>query len=169
MHRISYILYNYADDFRPEDFYIIGSNHILLNYITSVLPELDVYGIKQMTMEQLFTRLLYEDWDDKKYSIHEVSKNDSRNSIKGSKEWFEALEKFCLDYEEKSIPRDEVYMEKTGNLLVGKVLIDTYLHDNPLLSMQSKILMLNEIIYSKYENEVLGKEVKFPAKELQGA
>ena len=43
--------------------------------------------------------------------------------------------------------------------------IDTYLHDNPLLSMQSKILMLNEIIYSKYENEVLGKEVKFPAKE----
>lgn len=165
MHRISYILYNYADDFRPEDFYIIGSNHILLNYITSVLPELDVYGIKQMTMEQLFTRLLYEDWDDKKYSIHEVSKNDSRNSIKGSKEWFEALEKFCLDYEEKSIPRDEVYMEKTGNLLVGKVLIDTYLHDNPLLSMQSKILMLNEIIYSKYENEVLGKEVKFPAKE----
>lgn len=165
MHRISYILYNYADDFRPEDFYIIGSNHILLNYITSVLPELDVYGIKQMTMEQLFTRLLYEDWDDKKYSIHEVSKNDSRNSIKGSKEWFEALEKFCWDYEEKSIPRDEVYMEKTGNLLVGKVLIDTYLHDNPLLSMQSKILMLNEIIYSKYENEVLGKEVKFPAKE----
>ena len=165
MHRISYILYNYADDFRPEDFYIIGSNHILLNYITSVLPELDVYGIKQMTMEQLFTRLLYEDWDDKKYSIHEVSKNDSRNSIKGSKEWFESLEKFCLDYEEKCIPRDEVYMEKTGNLLVGKVLIDTYLHDNPLLSMQSKILMLNEIIYSKYENEVLGKEVKFPAKE----
>ena len=37
----------------------------MLNYITSVLPELDVYGIKQMTMEQLFTRLLYEDWDDK--------------------------------------------------------------------------------------------------------
>lgn len=42
MHRISYILYNYEEDFRPEDFYIIGSNRILLNYITSVLPELDV-------------------------------------------------------------------------------------------------------------------------------
>lgn len=53
MHRISYILYNYKDDFRPEDFYIVGSNRILLNYITSVLPELDVYGIRQLTMEQL--------------------------------------------------------------------------------------------------------------------
>ena len=59
------------------------------------------------------TRLLYEDWDDKKATAYMKSaKIDSRNSIKGSKEWFEALEKFCLDYEEKSIPRDEVYMEK---------------------------------------------------------
>ena len=58
MHRISFILYNYKDDFRPEDFYIVGSNRILLNYITSVLPELDVYGIRQLTMEQLFVRLL---------------------------------------------------------------------------------------------------------------
>jgi len=64
MHRISYILYNY-EQFRPVDFYIVGSNRILLNYITGVLPELDVYGVSQMTMEQLFIRLLYEDWDDK--------------------------------------------------------------------------------------------------------
>ena len=56
----------------------------------------------------------------KKYSIHEVSKNDSRNSIKGSKEWFEALEKFCWDYEEKCIPRDEVYMEKNRQSACGK-------------------------------------------------
>lgn len=52
MHRISFILYNYADRFRPNDFYIVGSNRILLNYITSVLPDLDVHGIRQMTMEQ---------------------------------------------------------------------------------------------------------------------
>ena len=54
--------------FRPQDFYIIGSNRILLNYITSVLPDLDVYGVSQMTMEQLFVRLLYEDWDPGKLS-----------------------------------------------------------------------------------------------------
>ena len=57
MHRISYILYNYQEEYRPEDFYIVGSNRILLNYITSVLPDLDVYGIRQMTMEQLFTKI----------------------------------------------------------------------------------------------------------------
>ncbi len=65
MHRISFILYNYPERFRPDDFYIVGSNRILLDYITGVLPDLDVYGVRQMTMEQLFARLLYEDWDEK--------------------------------------------------------------------------------------------------------
>ena len=62
MHRISYILYNYETEFKPDGFYIVGSNKVLLNYITGVLPDLDVYGVRQMTMEELFTRLLYEDW-----------------------------------------------------------------------------------------------------------
>ena len=74
MHRISYILYNFEDEFRSEDFYIIGSNRILLDYITSVLPDLDVYGVSQMTMEELFVRLLYEDWEPK---IHRICPIDA--------------------------------------------------------------------------------------------
>lgn len=83
MHRISYILYNYAKDFKPEDFYIIGSNRILLNYITGVLPELDVHGVKQMTMEQLFVRLLYEDWDEKKFEIISLEESARRMAAGG--------------------------------------------------------------------------------------
>ena len=76
MHRISYILYNYQERFKPEDFYIVGSNRILLEYITGVLPDLDVYGVRQMTMEQLFVRLLYEDWDEEKYRIRPADRTD---------------------------------------------------------------------------------------------
>ena len=165
MHRISYILYNYADEFRPEDFYIIGSNRMLLNYITGVLPELDVYGARQMTMEQLFIRLLNEDWNADKYAVRSVDKNDARNSVKGKMQWFSELEAFCKDYERREIPADPVYMEKTGVLLVGSNMIETYLASNPLMSMQSKRLMLNEILYSKYENEILGKNVSFTPEE----
>ncbi|MCI5856877.1 MAG: AAA family ATPase [Agathobacter sp.] len=165
MHRISYILYNYESQFRPEDFYIIGSNRILLNYITSVLPELDVYGARQMTMEQLFIRLLYEDWDEHKYCVHDVDKNDARNSIKGKMQWFCELEEFCRRYEQKNIPDEPVYMDKTGVLLVGTGLIHSYLESTPLMSMQSKRLMLNEILYSKYENEILGKNISFTPEE----
>lgn len=165
MHRISYILYNYEDDFRPEDFYIIGSNKILLNYITSVLPDLDVYGIRQMTMEELFVRLLYEDWDPTKYSIRKLDKNDEISCCKGTNEWFLDLRDFCERYEQSVIPRTNIYMEKTGTLLVGTNLIDTYCKENQSMSMQGKCMMLNEILLSKYENEVQGKHVSFTAAE----
>ncbi len=165
MHRISYILYNYGKDFRTEDFYIIGSNRILLNYITGVLPELDVYGVRQMTMEQLFIRLLYEDWDGRSYTYHSLDKNDKRNCVKGIQKWFKELESFCVRYERDHISHEPVYMEKTGKLLLGRALIEAYLKENPGMSMQNKRLMLNEILYSKYENEVFGKNVSFTAKE----
>ena len=165
MHRISYILYNYEEDFRPEDFYIIGSNRILLNYITSVLPELDVYGIRQMTMEQLFIRLLYETWDETKYTVHGIDRADEKNSIKGGSGWFFDLENFCRTYEAEQIPREPVRLEKTGTLLLDAEYIDNYCREQSTLSMEGKMCMLNEILLAKFENEVSGKEVTFPARE----
>ncbi|MHB8131231.1 MAG: helicase domain-containing protein, partial [Mobilitalea sp.] len=63
MHRISYILYNYKQKFRPDEFFIIGSNKMLLNYITGVLPNLDVYNVNQMTMEEFLLSLLDKDFN----------------------------------------------------------------------------------------------------------
>lgn len=166
MHRISYILYNYEEEFRPEDFYIIGSNRILLNYITSVLPDLDVYGVSQMTMEQLFVRLLYEDWDPKLYHICSINKKNHNACIKGSYGWFHDLEAFCQEYEKRMIPREDVWLEK-GNavLLLGASAIEAYLAQNPQVSVQGKINMLNEILLSKLENELTGKYVSYTGAE----
>ncbi len=154
MHRISYILYNYETRFRPEDFYIIGSNRILLNYITSVLPDLDVYGVSQMTMEQLFVRLLYEDWDPGRYGIRPIDKKNPCAFIKGSYGWFHDLERFCREYENSMIPIKEIRLEKNGVLLADETMIRNYLERNRQMSMQEKIGMLNEILLSKLENEL---------------
>lgn len=62
MHRISYLLYNYKHRFESNEYCIVGSNDLLLNYITSGLPELDVPNIKQLRMDQLFIRLCEKDW-----------------------------------------------------------------------------------------------------------
>lgn len=161
MHRISYILYNYEDEFRPEDFYIIGSNRILLNYITGVLPDLDVYGAAQMTMEQLFVRLLYEDWDPEFCHIRPVDRTDQNVWIKGSYEWFHDLERFCAELEQKTIPVECVRMEN-GVLLMKSSSIRNCMENNPLVSMQGKINMLNHMLRAKLENEVTGKSVTYP-------
>lgn len=161
MHRISYILYNYEEDFRPEDFYIIGSNRILLNYITSVLPDLDVYGVSQMTMEQLFVRLLYEDWDPKLYSIRQIEKEEDAVRIKGSYDWFHDLEDYCRRLEKETIPAEDIILENSV-LLMKKRTVTNCLNNNPLISMQGKINLLNSILISKLENETTGKDIAYP-------
>ena len=163
MHRISYILYNYAQEFRPEDFYIIGSNRILLNYITGVLPDLDVYGIRQMTMEQLFTRLLYEDWDEKKMAYHALGKTSQAAAIKGSLFWFQNLETYCNKLEEDVIDAHDIFL---GNrLLLEEQTIRAYVAENPQTSVQNKILMLNRRLMAKIENEITGKEIAYTPEE----
>lgn len=164
MHRISYILYNY-EEFRPQDFYIIGSNRILLDYITSVLPDLDVYGVGQMTMEQLFARLLYEDWNPECHDIRSVNRKDEHTYCKGKDTWFHDLEAFCKEYERSIIPCEEVRIEKNNRLLLSKTRILSYLDENPRKSMQSKIIRLNEIVNAKLENELIGKYVSYSKEE----
>lgn len=191
MHRISFILYNYQERFKPDDFYIVGSNRILLNYITGVLPDLDVYGIRQMTMEQLFVRLLYEDWDEKKYRILSADQMRREDAVKGTLGWFHNLEDFCLRLERETIPLDSVLLnrrqfteeiingrtvivDKTGGkpprpgevieLLSEDAILD-YLRQNPSVSIQSKINMLNDRLMIKIKDEFLGKEISYS--ELQ--
>lgn len=190
MHRISYILYNYEERFKPDDFYIVGSNRILLNYITGVLPDLDVYGVRQMTMEQLFVRLLYEDWDAKKYGVKSVDQSGKKGIVKGGSGWFRDLEKYCLDLERQMISTKSVFLDpkqfvegfrngKTGVfdmtggrsdpkrlvcLLEGEA-VERYLRENPAVSIQSKIDMLNERLMGKVKDEFLGKGVKYTEAE----
>ena len=181
MHRISYILYNYDKEFRPEDFYIIGSNRILLNYITGVLPDLDVYGIRQMTMEQLFTRLLYEDWDEKTMRVHALEKEDSFIHIKGTLFWFQNLEEYGRKLEEETILAEDIFLEvpvktgsvgktsskaafqKTGKILLTAEAIAAYLNENQEVSIQNKIAMLNKRVMAKVYNEITGKDIRYEA------
>lgn len=191
MHRISFILYNYQERFKPDDFYIVGSNRILLNYITGVLPDLDVYGIRQMTMEQLFVRLLYEDWDEKKYRILSADRMDRRGSVKGTLSWYRDLEEYCRELEWKTIPRETIYLNprqfvegfkdgRTGVFdetagkkvnpqdlieLVSRETIERYIRLNPTVSVQSKIDMLNERLIIRIKDEFLGKGVKYTESE----
>lgn len=166
MHRISYILYNYEQEFAPEDFYIIGSNQVLLNYITGVLPELNVYGVKQMTMEQLFIRLLYEEWDKHKYHVKKARRGETP-AVKGTWKWFLDLEAFCDEYENRCIPQNEVRLEKNNVLLLSETAIRDLLEDSRKLSRADKITRLTENLLAKLENEISGKYYSYSQSEKQ--
>lgn len=191
MHRISYILYNYAERFKPDDFYIVGSNRILLEYITGVLPDLDVYGIRQMTMEELFVRLLYEDWDATKYRIRKTDRSGNRGNIRGSSRWFMDLKAYCDKIEWNTITRESIFLNpkqfvegfkdgKTGVFdttegkpakpedlirLIDGDSVERYINENPTVSIQNKINMLNERLLNKVKDEFLGKNIHYTEAE----
>lgn len=177
MHRISYILYNYENDFKPADFYIVGSNKILLNYITSVLPDLDVNGVKQMTMEELFVRLLYEDWNrDRQHIRPLIMPTDEypKSLMRGTLNWFLELEAFCEAFEKKVIDTKDVILKSNENVLLEHDVcvtlltsesISAFLYENPQLSTQLKIEHLNKRVLSRLENELMGKEIMYSPEE----
>lgn len=177
MHRISYILYNYEKDFKPADFYIIGSNRILLNYITSVLPDLDVDGVRQMTMEELFVRLLYEDWNPDRQHIAPLTLPSAAYpaSLKrGTLRWFDELEAFCLALERSMIDTRDVILKSNENVLLEHDVCVTlltsestiaFLDENPGLSIQSKINLLNKRVLARLENEITGKGIPYSPEE----
>ena len=165
MHRISYILYNYEQEFDPKDFYIIGSNKVLLNYITGVLPDLDVYDVSQMTMEELFVRLLYEEWDSDKYSIRHLPKSDKRAGVKGSLEWMQALEKFAAKKIRSVLRAEDIILEKDHQVILSAGNIRKVLNDlegKPFITIVER---LNDYLMSGLENAFAGREFTYPKEE----
>ena len=54
LHRIAYLVYRYKDVYKPSDYMVIGPNQFFVSYISNILPDLDVNGVTQNTLEELF-------------------------------------------------------------------------------------------------------------------
>jgi len=173
MHRISYILYNYKDKFRSDEFYIIGSNKMLLNYITGVLPNLDVYNINQLTMEEFFLALLDKDFNLKKEK-YKLSNSflilspitQSENSValkrfKGSLYFLKALEVYLKLYVlDTIVTKDFIYNNRVLYTHADILYVLTYFAEQPL---QEKIDLLNKRLANKI---TIVNERVFQSKEV---
>ncbi len=197
MHRISYILYNYAEKVSPSNFFIIGSNKLLLNYITGVLPELDVEGVSQMTMEEMFAHIIGDVWDEDKYKI-----SSNEGSALHS---FEELREFCDDLEKRHFNAVNIvlnrdcfveglekgrsgiydraeamgtadYLEYDGKrqkcegypscvMLMFADFINRFIKENPALSLQQKVLQLEEHLKENIEYEFSSHSSRYTERE----
>ena len=178
MHRISYILYNFKEKFRSDEFYIIGSNKMLLNYITGVLPNLDVYNINQLTMQEFFSGLIEKEMSKKKgYKMTDAFKKariNSNNAIeagykrfKGSLQLLKALELYLEQYIYKHIPMNEIVYK--GRTLYTSEEIKQSILTFKQYSYQEKIDMMNKRLLTKIRNmnEMLGEEKEVIKRECK--
>ncbi|MCH5275178.1 MAG: ATP-binding domain-containing protein [Lachnospiraceae bacterium] len=144
MHRISYILYNYKERFTSNEFCIIGGNELLLSYITSGLPELDVHDVKQKRMDIMFTHLLKKEWT-KKHSITEVLPDAK---VRSKMDFLLNLELYLLHLREEKVHCRELRDKELGVILTGSSM-ERLRSENPEYSIYRLLLTLDERVRTR--------------------
>ena len=113
IHRMSYLLYNYKERFEANEFCVVGSNDLLLDYITGGLPELDVSRTKKMRMDELFMHLLRKEWKSKYRLVSDYPDAVNRSNLAFIKE----LEQFLAAKKAAIFNGEAVFDHEIGMLL----------------------------------------------------
>lgn len=139
LHRIAYLAYNNRDIIDKENYLVIGPNKFFINYISSVLPDLDVTDVPQLTYYEFAKRYLNEN-----LKINQVEKIDyplNINKYKLTKNYQEELDKFInkLD-KEQSLPTNDFYIKQYKILSKNKIKeIYNNLDKDIFISIESRI------------------------------
>lgn len=114
LHRIAYLVYNYMKNIKKSEYLVIGPNPVFLKYIKSVLPELDVDSIMQVTFEDYAKNYIDEDIrvlssEQKVVDILNKNKYYDYDLFKSSLKYKSMLDKF-FDIYISTITKDSLYL-----------------------------------------------------------
>lgn len=162
LHRISYILYNYGEVYKPSEFCIIGSSDMLLNYISSGLPELDVNHVRQIRMDMFLPYLLEKSWK-KKYKIVEENQEAQEKS---KLEFISALEDFLKTWTDRALQLRDIQDKDLGLILSEDNMQDTKMR-NPELSLFQLEKLFHQRIRKRIQFLCTEREESFCREKLQ--
>lgn len=111
LHRIAYLVYNYTKKYRPDQFMVIGPNKFFINYISSVLPDLDVGNAVQYTYEELAKNFVGENFniqDPTNKLVELISGKLPKEYLKykTSMKFKESIDNFFKEYEKEFFDKD---------------------------------------------------------------
>jgi len=99
LHRIAYLVYNNRDLFKASDYMVIGPNKFFVSYISGILPDLDVNGVSEYTLDELMLKYVEEKFVinnslDKIKDVDEISRFKTSMEIK--KEIDKYFDNLCI-------------------------------------------------------------------------
>ncbi len=158
LHRIAYLVYNNRDIIDAKDYMVIGPNKFFLNYISNVLPDLDVTNVSQVTFEELTKKVIGENFtlenDDQK--LKDILGNRQRyklNRIKTSLVYKKALDNFMEDFLNSLISGEDL-IYKDFVIIKGSIIKDIYKEiDRSLYYNIESIVERMKIRMTKYISE----------------
>lgn len=167
LHRIAYLIYTYSETFKPHNFMIIAPNHLFLDYISQVLPELGADKVKQTTYVDFMLEIIGKKYKitDSNVKLIEVLENQNNQNklstteliaaaskFKGSMQMKSIIDQYVENLKKKIVPKQDFFI---GNQLfikqeeIYKVFLEEFSH-LPLLKRVNQIkLFLNKRVKSE--------------------
>ena len=175
LHRIAYLVYNNRENIKPEQYLIIGPNKFFVNYISGVLPDLDVEDVKQLTYDELCSEILQEnitliDEDIKLLKSIKNEKELTYQKIKVSMQFKKALDKYIKEIKESTIPIYGVRINEKE--IISNEFIKQIYNSFEELDEYDNIktrLMRTNLFFEKYIDENIEQYREYSDKELKKA
>ncbi|MFA7064682.1 MAG: UvrD-helicase domain-containing protein [Bacilli bacterium] len=134
LHRIAYLMYllnvdsSKSNSINSRQFMIIGPNTYFLDYISSVLPDLDVEKANQLTISDLLSKITKEKITvaDQSKELQEYFKfgNNNGEGIENSSDFESALEKYISDLHNYYLNSDITFLD---TVIFDKEFIASYI------------------------------------------
>lgn len=150
LHRIAYLVYNNRNLFKPSDYMVIGPNKFFVSYISNILPDLDVNGVTQNTLDELFLNYIKEDFKINN-SLGIIKEKDEVAHYKVSMDMKKTIDEYFKNLE--LLPDEDFIVE--GIKVLDKSFIKTIydeINKNTFKSVKSRINRLI-LLLEKYINE----------------
>ena len=152
LHRIAYLVYNNREKIKPEQYMVIGPNKFFVDYISNVLPDLDVNNVNQLTYIELCSNFINENIqliNEEKKLILSISNPEKvqYSKEKMSMRYKEALDKFIKEIDDNIISRNGIDINKILNSI----------------NLEYRKRIKNSSVQSKYD-EI--KKIEYIEKEL---
>ncbi|PLT27590.1 RNA polymerase recycling motor HelD [Peribacillus deserti] len=121
LHRISYFIYHYRDQFDPRQMMIIAPSRLFIDYISEALPELGVEKVKQFTfseyVQQAIGKKLKLKEDNKLIRLLEQGSEEADveafiSGIKGSEIYKNIMDAYLKDVYMRFNPKEDFYVDK---------------------------------------------------------
>lgn len=99
MHRLAFLIFNYAKKMKPDQYAVIGTNRMFLSYVSGMLPDLGVESVTQMVMPELFLHFLCRDGQPAPLCKATAPERSSLAFFEALRDYMDALERDTLPRE----------------------------------------------------------------------
>ncbi|MDD4706329.1 MAG: UvrD-helicase domain-containing protein [Bacilli bacterium] len=163
LHRIAYLVYNENKTIEANQFLVIGPNKYFLDYISNLLPDLEVESVTQLTFFDIAEDVIGEEikligMNDALESLFKTNKLDNSLSYKSSLNYKNALDKFILNY---------IYKMINNDITLGDACIIS--NEEIKKEYQSKINTPIGIIFDNFQKRMIKKIKENPQRYYDNA